>query len=106
MQRTGRYGIRSNLGVFIDKYFSERYKGFTVEINTLIQEDVIRKILYGGTVKKLRCIKYQAPVDGFDGLDEGHEEVPYNMEIVLSASRIPVMGKIKNFLSQNQALKA
>lgn len=106
LQRTGKYGIRSNFGVFIDKYFSQKHKGFTVEINTLIQEDIIKKMLYSGIVKKLRCVKYQAPVDGFDSLDEGHEEVPYNMEIVLSANRIPVMRKIKDFLSQNQTLEA
>jgi len=106
LQRTGKYGIRSNFGGFMDKYFSERYRGFTVEINTLIQEDIIKKILYSGTIKRLRCVKYQAPVDGFDALDEGHEELPYNMEIVLSGSRIPVMGKIKNFFESKASVRS
>lgn len=105
-QRTGKHGIRSKFGGFIDRYFSDRHKGFNIEINALIQEEIIKKILYSGTIKKLRCVKYQAPVDGFDGLDEGHEEVPYDMEIVLSGSRIPVMKKIKNFFESKTSVRS
>jgi hypothetical protein len=105
LQRTGKYGIRSSFGVFIDKYFSEKYKGYAVEVNTIIQEEIIKRMLYSGTIKKLRCVKYQAPVDGFDGLDEGHEEVPYNMEIVLSGNRIPVMTKIRNFFESKTSVR-
>ncbi|MBW4485862.1 MAG: hypothetical protein KME14_25335 [Tildeniella torsiva UHER 1998/13D] len=106
LQRTGKYGIRSKLGIFLDKYFAENHKGFKVEINPLIQEEIIKKILYGGTIKKLRCVKYEAPSDRFDGLDEGHEETPYDMEIVLSASRIPIMGKIKSLFETQSNIKS
>jgi len=106
LQRTGKYGIRSNFGSSIEKYFSAHYRGFTVEINTLLQEEIIKKILYSGTIKKLRCVKYQAPVDSFDGLDDGHNETSYNMEVVLSANRIPVMEKIKSFFDLKENVRS
>jgi hypothetical protein len=106
LQRTGKYGIRTNLGTFIDKYFSDKYPGFTVELNALVQEDIIKEMLRNGNIKKLRCVKYQAPVDRFDGLDEGHEELSYNMEVVLSAHRIPFMRTIKNFLNSGSSVKS
>ena len=105
LQRTGKYGIRSNLGTFLDKYFSDKYRGFTLEINTLVQEEIIKKMLYNGTIKKLRCVKYQAPVDRFDGLDEGHEELSYSMEVVLSAHRIPLRSKIKSLFDSKSSVK-
>ena len=105
LQRTGKYGIRSNLGTFLDKYFSDKYRGFTMEINSLVQEEIIKKMLYNGNIKKLRCVKYQAPVDRFDGLDEGHEELSCNMEVVLSAPRIPLRNKIKNFFDSKSSVK-
>ena len=105
LQRTGKYGIRSNLGTFLDKYFSDKYRGFTVELNALVQEEIIKKMLCNGTIKKLRCVKYQAPVDRFDGLDEGHEELSYNMEVVLSAHRIPLRSKIKSLFDSKSSVK-
>ena len=105
LQRTGKHGIRTNLGTFIEKYFSDNYRGFTVEINALVQEEIIKKMLYNGNIKKLRCVKYQAPVDRFDGLDEGHEELSYNMEVVLSAHKIPLRSKIKNFFDSKSSVK-
>ena len=105
LQRTGKYGIRSNLGTFLDKYFSDKYRGFTLEINALVQEEIIKKMLYNGNIKKLRCVKYQAPVDRFDGLVEGHEELSYNMEVVLSAHRIPLRSKIKSLFDSKSSVK-
>ncbi|MDF5734538.1 MULTISPECIES: hypothetical protein [unclassified Nostoc] len=106
LQRTGKYGIRTHFGIFLDKYFSDKFPGFAVEINTLVQEEIIKRILYGGTIKKVRCVKYQAPIDRVDGLDEGHQEIPYNMEIVLSANKIPFMGKIQNFFNSTSSVKS
>lgn len=106
LQRTGKYGIRSHFGTFLEKYFSDKFPGFAVEINTLVQEDIIKKILYTGTIKKLRCVKYKAPVDRVDGLDDGHEEVPYNMEIVLSGNRIPFMEKIQKFFDSKSSVRS
>ncbi|MBN3872186.1 hypothetical protein [Nostoc sp. JL33] len=106
LQRTGKYGIRTHFGIFLDKYFSDKFPGFAVEINTLVQEEIIKRILYGGTIKKVRCVKYQAPIDRVDGLDEGHQEIPYNMEIVLSANKIPFMGKIQNFFNSKGSVKS
>jgi len=97
LQRTGKYGIRSNLGTFLNAYFSKEHSRFSVEVNFLIQEELIKRILYGGIIKKLRCVKYQVSTDKVDGLDEGHEEIPFSMEVVLSANRIPFMAKIQEF---------
>jgi hypothetical protein len=105
LQRTGKHGIRRNLGTFLDQYFSDKYRGFTMEINTLVQEEIIKKMLYNGNIKKLRCVKYQAPVDRFDGLDEGHEELSYNMEVVLSASSIPFRNTIKKLFNFKSSVK-
>jgi hypothetical protein len=101
LQRTGKHGIRTSLGIFLNKYFSEKYPNYSVEINTLVREELIRKILYGGVIKKLRCVKYKAHVDAFDGIDNPHEENPYKMEVVLSANRIPFIDKIKEFLNSS-----
>ncbi|MDZ8070641.1 MAG: hypothetical protein RMY64_34375 [Nostoc sp. DedQUE08] len=106
LQRTGKHGIRTHFGIFLDKYFSDNFPGFSVEINTLVQEEIIKRIIYGGTIKKLRCVKYQAPLDRVDGLDEGHEEIPHNMEIVLSANKIPFLGKIQNFFNSKGSVKS
>ncbi|MEG4291513.1 hypothetical protein Q5692_29660 [Microcoleus sp. C2C3] len=105
LQRTGRYGVRTNLGTFLNNFFLDKYPGFTIEINTLVQEEIIKKMLYNGNIKKLRCVKYHAPVDRFDGLDEGHEELPCNMEVVLSASRIPLKNTIKKFFASKSSVK-
>jgi hypothetical protein len=106
LQRTGKHGVRTNFGNFLNKHFSEKYPNYSVEINTLVREELIKKILYGGVIKKLRCVKYKAHVDAFDGIDNPHEENPYSMEVVLSANRIPFVHKIKEFLdSSNKNIK-
>jgi hypothetical protein len=99
LQRTGKHGIKTNFGISLNSYFSKNYSGYSVEINTLIQEGLIKKILYNGTIKKIRCVQYKAHIDAIDGLDDGHKESPYNMEIVLSGNKIPFMNKIKEFFS-------
>lgn len=106
LQRTGKFGIRTNLGNFLNTHFSKQYPGYLVEINALVQEELIKKILYGGIIKKLRCVKYHAPLDSIDGLDEGHQEVPFNMEIVLSANRIPFMDRIQKFFDSDCNVKS
>jgi hypothetical protein len=98
LQRTGKHGIVSILKYSLDKYFSDKYRTFKLEINTLVQEEIIIKMLCNGTIKKLRCVKYQAPVDIFDCLDEGHKENSYNMELVLSAHKIPIKEKLRSVL--------
>jgi len=106
LQRTGRFGIKTSLGNSLSKYFSEKYIGYSLEINSLIQDDLIRKLLNEGTIKRLRCVKYRAPTDAFDGLDEGHQEVPFNMEVVLSANKIPFSSRIKSFFDSERSVKS
>lgn len=106
LQRTGKFGIRTNLGNFLGTYISKQHHGYLVEINALVQEELIKKILYGGIIKKLRCVKYHAPIDSIDGLDDGHTEVPFNMEVVLSANRIPFMDRIQKFFDSNCNVKS
>ncbi|WP_203427672.1 hypothetical protein [Rippkaea orientalis] len=106
LQRTGKSGIRTIFGNFLKKHFSKKYRGFLLEINTLVSKQLIQQILDKGTIKKLRCVKYDAPTDLVDGLDEGHQEIPMNMEIVLSGNKIPFMKKIKNFFNDsNHSIK-
>ncbi|MEB3120932.1 MAG: hypothetical protein VKL41_06880 [Snowella sp.] len=105
LQRTGIYGVRTDIGSFLNKHFSSKYKNFLMEINTLVNQEQIKKLLYKGVIKKLRCVKYSASRDRFDGLDEGHEEFPLDIEIVLSANRIPFINKIKEFFDSNCSVK-
>jgi hypothetical protein len=105
LQRTGIYGVRTDIGSFLNKHFSSKYKNFLLEINTLVREEQIKQLLYKGIIKKLRCVKYSASRDRFDGLDEGHEEFPLDIEIVLSANRIPFLNKIKEFFDSNCSVK-
>lgn len=94
LQRTGRFGIKKNLGRFLSNFFHEENKDFFIELNALIREELVKKVLRQGTIKKLRCVKYKAPTDRVDGFDEGHKEVPLQMEVVLSANKIPFKEKI------------
>jgi hypothetical protein len=101
LQQTGKHSIREILEIFIKRYFSNLYPDFDFEINHLVSEELIKKALYKGTIKSLRCVKHQAPRDIVDGLDEEHEEKPFNLEIVLSGKKIPFMDTIKKFLDPN-----
>ncbi|AFY96190.1 hypothetical protein [Chamaesiphon minutus] len=105
LQRTGVFGIRSSFGSFLDKYFSKKYSSYCIEINTLINEEVIKKIISNGNIQKLRCVKYSATSDSIDGLDEGHEETAFNMEVVLSANRIPLWHKVQSFFDSKSDVK-
>ena len=95
LQRTGTFGIRVSVGNFLYPYFTKNNRGFSVELNTLVIDDLTRQALMSGVIKKLRCVKYCAPLDRVDGLDEGHKEVPSQMEVVISANRIPVVNRIQ-----------
>jgi hypothetical protein len=105
LQRTGLFGIRSNFGNFLDKYFSKKYSNYFIEINTLVNEDVIKKIISNGNIQKLRCVKYSATSDSIDGLDEGHEETAFNMEVVVSANKIPLWHKVQSFFDSKSDVK-
>lgn len=105
LQRTGKFGIRSSFGSFLDKYFSKKYSGYCIEINTLIKDEVIKKLISRGTIKRLRCVKYHASSDSIDGLDEGHEETAFNMEFVLSAGKIPFMQTVQHYFDSKSNIK-
>lgn len=105
LQRTGTFCIRKNLGNFLQTHFSKKYSKFFIEINPLVQLELLKKYLHRGTIKKLRCVKFTAPVDNFDGLDQGYEEVPFSMEIVLSAIKIPFMDGTKKIFDPNCDVK-
>jgi hypothetical protein len=97
LQRAGKYGIITDFGRALNNYVLEKYPGYSVEFNTIMEEKLIRKILCNGTIKKIRCIKYNAHTDAIDGLDDGHKESPFNIEIVVSGKNVPLTDKIKNF---------
>lgn len=99
LQRTGGFGIKTNLGRFLSSFFRKANRGFSIELNALIREDLVKKAIREGKIKKLRCVKFRAPTDRVDGLDEGHEEVPLEMEVVLSANKIPIKDKLKEFFN-------
>jgi len=104
LQRTGNFGIRTSVGNFLEPYFRKRHKGYGVELNALIREELTKQALRSGSIKKLRCVKYCAPLDRIDGLDEGHKEISSNMEIVLSANRIPVVGRIQKLFEPKSGI--
>lgn len=105
LQRTGKFGIRTSFGNSLDKYFSRQNKGYFVEINTLVKEEIIKKAISEGIIKKLRCVKYDSSSDSFDGLDKGHEETTFDIEYVLSANKIPFLNRIKDFFDNKSDLK-
>jgi len=103
LQRVKNDGIKTNLNRFLRPFFCKENPGFNLEMNALIREDAVKQAINRGTVKKLRCVKFKAPTDRVDGLDEGHKEVPLNMEIVLSASKIPIKNKLGDFLHSEKS---
>lgn len=98
LQRTGKFGIKKRLGRFLSNFFHRENKGFLIELNALVQEELVKRALRKGIIKKLRCVKFKAPTDRVDGFDEGHKEVPLQMEVVMSGYTVPLREKIIDFL--------
>ena len=95
LQRIGAYGIKTILSQFLEKHFLTNYSDFLLSFKPLVPDQVVKQILFDGRVKKIRFIKYAIPTDGIDGFDEGHEEIPRNFEMSISASRLPVLNRFK-----------
>jgi hypothetical protein len=100
-QRTGRYGFQTNFTNFLKKSFQLDFPQCEVDINNLVSKDIIRKIVRGGSIKELKCVKYKTPIDIVDGLDTGHEEISANIEFVVKGNRIPFRNKLDDFLKDD-----
>lgn len=105
LERISNYGIRKILGNCFGKHFSKKYSSFYVVLNPLVLDRVVQQILYDGIIKKLRFVKYEIPTDRFDGVDEGHQEIFGNVELIISANRIPVLNRIKQLFNGNLTVK-
>ncbi len=105
LQRLGQYGITMNIGGFFEKYFRKKHSGYGIEINTLVTDELVKRILEKSTIKKLRCVKYSSSTDRFDGLDGDHKEISGNIEISLSAYSIPLKERLTSFFNNKTDLE-
>jgi hypothetical protein len=105
LSRIGTYGIKTILSKFMEKHFLTNYSDFSILLKPLVPDQVVKQILFEGRIKKLRFIKYQIPTDVIDGFDEGHEEISKNLEMSISASRLPIVGRLKGLFDGSRMVK-
>lgn len=101
-QRTGRHGFQSNFTNFLQKSFRSKFPFCTLNINNLMLEEVVKKTILSGSIKELKCVKYQTPIDIVDGLDTGHNEMSGSIEFSVKAKGIPFKNRIKEFFNKSR----
>jgi len=106
LQRTGKYGCQTNLSYFLNKQFRYKFPHCCFSINTLVLDEVLRRTILRGTIKKLTCVKYQIPIDIADGFDFDHKEVPAgNLEFRIKAKNIPVNQRIDELFDKKRPVQ-
>jgi hypothetical protein len=105
LSRVGRNGVRRILEKMLARLFRAVHPGFRISLNPLIDSRIIKKIINGGILQRIRFIKFQIPHDKIDGLDGGHQEIPIDAEFSFSAKRLPVLYRVLSAFNPGQDVR-
>lgn len=106
-QRFGKFGIRTVFSRDFRNYFASQVKNFSVEINPLVPETLVKYYIEEGSLKKIRFIKFEIPRDIADALNQSHEEQEGYIELTVAAKRnnqLPGMSIIRDFFEGRRDL--
>lgn len=102
LQRFGNLGITNTLKNSINKYLSgkDTLEGYSVELKSLIPEEVITNLVNNGNVTTVKFKKFGISRDIADQFDGGgHREIAGTTELkIVAKSGIPLKSKIRAVL--------
>ena len=96
LQSFMQFGIKKVFEDTFGKYFKSKNSEYNIEINNLVPEELLQKLLTRGTVTTINYIRFEQPVDLADAADkEDHEENKVQTEIVISKNNDLLSGMIQ-----------
>lgn len=111
LQKNGVHGIKDFFSYSFKNFFNIKFIGYNLEIFPLTSNEVLQRVFNQSTVKKLRLVKRNVPIDVADEVREGKNgitEETYNLELSLSNNGFfGFKKKLSHFLetNRNQSLK-
>ena len=95
LQSFMQFGIKKVFEDTFDKHFKSKNPEYKIEINNLVPEELLQKLLSRGTVTTINYIRFEQPVDLADAANkEDHNEKPVQTEIVISKNNDLLSGMI------------
>lgn len=95
LQSFMQFGIKKVFEDTFGKYFKSKNSEYNIEINNLVPEELLQKLLTMGTVTTINYIRFEQPVDLADAADkEDHKEKKVQAEIVISKNNDLLSGMI------------
>jgi hypothetical protein len=94
LERISEKGIRKPFDYILQRNFKNMFPNFNIDIGHLIPSQMAEDFIKRGTIKTLRFIKFNIPHDKIDALEEGHEEILFDREVVYKAKSLPIKNRL------------
>jgi len=98
LQRFKQFGITSIFREIVQRQFNKAFKNHSIEINPLVPDQVLNRIIDESRIVKARFIKFRLPTDTAERLAAGHREDQFEVEYTIKAKQknhVPLTERIK-----------